>query len=551
MRPGTRSLVYLLTSALSFGGVSALVPPINSERTSAGLVVADLSSSAEPGLVFGPLLAVGRAPLVDYLWMRATNLKDEGRFFDAFQLAETIGRLQPRFAAVWSFNAWNMAYNISVTFRSPEERWRWVRNGIELLRDQGIKHNPRNVRMYKELSWIFFHKVGDYMDEMHMYYKLQLALLVEDILGPGPEPDWTGLAAAPLQWKDLVADPKVAELARLFKKAGEDVSQPSIYLGLLQRSKLSPDVHELMTKKSYGESRHRIEMFWRAKRLRDELKIDPVRVIKLREVFGPLDFRVADSQSLYWANLGVEISSGNRLALDIDKLNTDRIEVYCLQNLFRRGRLIMSPNAAEGEYPMLLPDVRFADKMRDAFIAVSNNYPKQPGQGVVHENFKSAMINFMREASLRFNEAGQIEKSREYFEWLRTNVPNDPAYQKGYDYFIARQWHDTNEFVQQRDVTSRIYNLLATGVQMIGYDRENEGATYIALARKTWNEYEKSQNNNRYRLQAFEEIYEFIVHEMGQRMSDITYRKILDRTGFKASTTQRALTTAPVDESGE
>ena len=29
--------------------------------------------------LLSPLLAIGRAPLVDYLWLRAINLKEQGR----------------------------------------------------------------------------------------------------------------------------------------------------------------------------------------------------------------------------------------------------------------------------------------------------------------------------------------------------------------------------------------------------------------------------------------------------------------------------------------
>src|SRR5262249_25134792 len=187
---------------------------------------------AQPGMMLGPLLAVGRAPIVDYLWMRASKLKEEGRYFDAYQLAETIGKLQPRFAAVWAFNAWNMSYNISVALRTPEDRWRWVWNGIVLLRDQGIPRNPRNVQMYKELAWIFFHKFGDYMDDFHMYYKLQLALLMEDIVGRGPDADYDGMAAAPMSWAELVSDAPIAELVQKFQtEAKEDIAKPGIYLG--------------------------------------------------------------------------------------------------------------------------------------------------------------------------------------------------------------------------------------------------------------------------------------------------------------------------------
>ena len=49
-----------------------------------------------------------RGLVVDVLWMRADSLQQEGRYFDAKQLAEWISMLQPRFAKVWDFQAWTV-----------------------------------------------------------------------------------------------------------------------------------------------------------------------------------------------------------------------------------------------------------------------------------------------------------------------------------------------------------------------------------------------------------------------------------------------------------
>lgn len=542
MRPSTRSWLYALLAIGLVAGAAAMVPGINRQRVANGLYVPPPPNEQQPAdRMLAPLLAIGRAPLVDYLWMRASKLKEEGRYFDAYQLAEFIGRLQPRFAAVWAFNAWNMAYNISVTLRTPEERWRWVWNGIALLRDEGIPRNPRNVGMYKELAWIFFHKVGDYMDDYHLYYKLQLALLMEDILGKGPNPDFEGMAAAPAAWKDLAADPGVVDVVDQFKReVREDIAAPGVFLGLLNNPQPSRELSALLSDPKTADARKRVELFWRSKRLREEVKLDPARIVELRKVFGPLDFRTADANALYWANLGTSLSIGNRLAMDIDKLNTNRIEVYCLQTLFRRGRLVMPPTADRGAPPMLLPDVRFADVMRRTFIAISENFPKQPGQKAVHENFRPAFINFMREAILRFNEAGDLRKSHEYFDWLAKEYP-DEYNGKGYDYFISKMWLDVNDFTQLRDVQNRMVNVLATAVQLIAYGQPEEGATYVAFARRMAEQYTKSQNNERYKLKPFNEMYEFVVHEMGQRLPPDAYERVLKATGFKPQTTQRAL----------
>src|ERR1039457_6150202 len=82
---------------------------------------------------------------VTYLWIQSQELKDKGRDYDAMQKAGLICKLEPHFSGVWRFQAWNMAYNISVSKHTPPERWLWVYNGAKLLRDEGIPLNPYSL----------------------------------------------------------------------------------------------------------------------------------------------------------------------------------------------------------------------------------------------------------------------------------------------------------------------------------------------------------------------------------------------------------------------
>ena len=162
---------------------------INSQRYQMKLISNEPLQNAPPSLAFATVaMGAFRGLVVDVLWMRADRLKEQGQFFDAKQLAEWITTLQPRFAQVWEFHAWNMAYNISVCLPAtqPEERWQWVKNGYELLRDQGIPLNPKSILLYRELARIFQHKIGGVTDDAHRYYKLQLALAMEPLLKSTP-----------------------------------------------------------------------------------------------------------------------------------------------------------------------------------------------------------------------------------------------------------------------------------------------------------------------------------------------------------------------------
>ncbi|MFA9478165.1 hypothetical protein ACERK3_07635 [Phycisphaerales bacterium AB-hyl4] len=178
-------LLSLTVTVVCLAGAVLLMPTINSQRRDL-----QLSFDIEVGDRVDARYAVTAAALgsfrglaVDILWYRAEQLKNEGKFWEAATLAEWITTLQPRFPQVWSFHAWNMAYNISVQTHTPEERWNWVNKGIRLLREEGIPNNPTAIRLYRELGWIFFHKMGQYADDMHWYYKLKLAEEWQEVLG--------------------------------------------------------------------------------------------------------------------------------------------------------------------------------------------------------------------------------------------------------------------------------------------------------------------------------------------------------------------------------
>ena len=143
-----------------------------------------------------------RGIAINVAWYRIEKLKEEGKFAEANDLAKFVTSLQPRFPAAWEFMAWNMAYNISVKCNTQEERWYWVRNGMDLLRNEGIPNNPRAILLYRQLGWILSHKIAGRTDDMHWYYKRQFAQEWEEVLG------------APLQNKQLIVDEGRPEVPR-------------------------------------------------------------------------------------------------------------------------------------------------------------------------------------------------------------------------------------------------------------------------------------------------------------------------------------------------
>lgn len=328
-----------------------------------------------PEVAAGIALGAFRGLFVNILWIRANDLKEEGRFYEAMDLAKMITRLQPRFPHVWVFHAWNMAYNISVSTQTPEERWQWVQAGINLLRNEGIPANPSDLLLHKELAWIFLHKIGGYMDDANLHYRRWLAAEWSDVLGPPPPrdvrdrdlafaikryADWLRpIAEAPEAPEDVVArEPSTRELVRVLReKTGQ---QPDFTLAryysrmtmvaksgfrAYDESRMMPQEREflaLVMDPQYAKAWDALIPFLRRRMLIEVYHMEPERMLAYTEKFGPLDWRHHASHALYWGQRGVEnaqLRVGELNKKDFDFVNSGRIVVQALQELWRSSEV--------------------------------------------------------------------------------------------------------------------------------------------------------------------------------------------------------------------
>jgi len=206
------SILLLVLGLACLWGAARVHESLLEWRTERGRETA-VSLDRSPPLVVFTTVALGgfRGIIADLLWIRAIRLQEEGNVFELTQLADWITKLEPRFITVWAFNAWNLAYNISDRFPDPEDRWRWVNNGIRLLRDEGLKYNPNSADLHRELGWMYQHKIGHYLDPAHPAYKWKL---VQDMasLFDGSRPDYSAALRDPrlIRMKDeFKLDPAV------------------------------------------------------------------------------------------------------------------------------------------------------------------------------------------------------------------------------------------------------------------------------------------------------------------------------------------------------
>jgi len=311
-----------LALLMAAGGFQGHLNRLRSEEA-LGLTRVEPLENAPPVLAFTTVALGGfRGLIANVLWIRANDLQQEGKYFEMVQLADWITKLEPHFTQVWLMQSWNMAYNISVKFTDDEDRWRWVQQGIRLLRDEGLVLNPREALLYRELGWFFQHKMGQNMDNAHIYYKARWAEAMEAVLGSG-FPDF-----------DAMIQPPDDETAR------------------------------------------------RVRRLREEYKLDPAVMKEVDQEFGPLDWRLPETHAIYWAVVGLQKSRPKdlitlrRVIYQSMALATIRGRLMFLEGADGRRALRLSPNLrladkADAAYEKMIAE---DEEMRFAISQAHKNF---------------------------------------------------------------------------------------------------------------------------------------------------------------------------------
>jgi len=104
------------------------------------------------------------------LWEKANTYKMKKDWTNLSATLEQITHLQPNFVKVWTFQAWNIAYNVSREFDDFRQRYRYVIRGIEFLKN-GIRFNRREPNLVQSVGWMIAHKIGR-ADERLQFRKL-------------------------------------------------------------------------------------------------------------------------------------------------------------------------------------------------------------------------------------------------------------------------------------------------------------------------------------------------------------------------------------------
>ncbi len=426
-----------------------------------------------PPLVAFTTVALGsfRGLIADFLWLRAGGLQEKGNYFEMVQLARWITDLQPNFSGATAYLAWNMAYNISVACSDFADRLRWVNEGIKLIRDRALDYNPEDPVLYKELGWIFQHKLGNVMDDANLYYKNRLAMDMTGVLGTSP--DFGGMAAAPASLPQLAAKygSNPACTAAL-EQAGMD-GWEALYQAFKEGGGVLPEKFAGAVKDP-GIAKD-MENSFRGMYLREKYKLDPKVMDELNRKYGMLDWRVPESQALYWATMGLKKTPGHR------DLNCERMVTQALFDSFRSGRLLMI-DPENFESVVSVPNLALAD-------AVKKTYEDTAAANKDVASFRSARINFMKEAVATFYNFGKFKKAEEYFKILKKDDPGMKKYST-VESFVMEQWADEVKHATVKKANEVISGLIFRSIYYLVYGDEDAALANERMARYIYRDYQ-------------------------------------------------------------
>lgn len=303
----------LVGIVLLLGLSSFMQGRLNVARDQLGLTRVAPLQNAPPMLAFTTVALGGfRGLIANMLWLRVNDLQEEDKYFEMVQLADWITKLQPHFVTVWVHLAWNMSYNISIKFTDPRDRWMWVRRGIELIRDEGLKYNPNEPILYRELAWHFQHKMGADLDDAHHYYKAVWVHDMDRVFGRG-RPNF-----------ERLIHPQTPE-----EQGAADL-------------------------------------------LRDKFKMNPQWMKETDERYGPLEWHLPESHAIYWAYVALNKTEQRRLKKE-DLITCRRVIFQSLQLAFRRGRLVY-PNKNSDSFTYA-PKVDIVDQANKAYLEMMDQEP--------------------------------------------------------------------------------------------------------------------------------------------------------------------------------
>jgi hypothetical protein len=155
-----KKLVYGVVIVLLFAGMYPYGGWLAAEKQRRDLGEAAIGQ-IDTGSFMMKLFLLGgfRGIVADLLWLRAEEHKRDHDWDRLSTTVDLITKLQPHFLSIWTFQGWNLAYNVAVEWDAPADKYQWIKKGIQFVQD-GVKKNRRSPDLIWDTAWFYYHKLG-------------------------------------------------------------------------------------------------------------------------------------------------------------------------------------------------------------------------------------------------------------------------------------------------------------------------------------------------------------------------------------------------------
>ncbi|HEU5115301.1 MAG TPA: hypothetical protein VFT74_01350 [Isosphaeraceae bacterium] len=155
-----RQLIYAVGIVFLFGAMWPYSQKLQEIKSETDLGEATIGQ-IDTGSFMVKLAMIGgfRGIVANWLWTQSIELQKQHEWDKLMASVEMITKLQPHFLSIWTFQGWNLAYNVSVEWDSPDDKYTWIKKGINFLRD-GVAKNRNKSDLIWDTAWTYYHKLG-------------------------------------------------------------------------------------------------------------------------------------------------------------------------------------------------------------------------------------------------------------------------------------------------------------------------------------------------------------------------------------------------------
>jgi hypothetical protein len=323
--------------------------------------------------------------------------------------------------------AWDMAYNISDESSDFTNRWYWVKQGIELLRDEGLRDHSDEPAIYRELAWFFGHKLGQSADQANMYYKQQ--------------------------WAD--------EMSRVFHNTSQDL--------------------EDLAQPRTDEQKERAGL------LREEYKMDPESVKEVDLRYGPLEWRLPEAHAIYWAALGLGAAHG--ISAD-DAITLRRVIYQAMALSFQRGTLLLNPFTKTFEFRPNLAIIAKTSALyeeaaqedetnRDHILKAHRNFLRDAVYFLYLNNRLQEATDWFRYLATNYPDSSLIDGHQ-------GSVPANLTLEE----YVVERFHEDSPATSPDQARTAIEGLLWNAYSSLALREDERAAGFRQLAGASWKQYQ-------------------------------------------------------------